>query len=233
MPRPDPNRQMLKLVAEQLGPLRQQVVFLGGTTVGLLLSDPAARPPRPTRDVDVIIHVDSFVEYQTSLRDRLVQAGFVEANEPGAPICAWKTRGVRVDVMPTDATVLGFTNRWYGSALAHATRLDLDGTEIAVIDAPHFVATKLEAFRGRGNADLYASHDLEDIVAVVDGRAELGEEVESAPQDVRSFIQAEFRALLSDRDFINALPGHVPDADREPIVVQRWRRIAEQNHGNP
>ena len=33
--------------------------------------------------------------------------------------------------------------------------------------APYLLATKLEAFRGRGQGDLFASKDLEDVVVVV------------------------------------------------------------------
>lgn len=42
--------------------------------------------------------------------------------------------------------------------------------------APYFCATKLEAFGGRGKNDYLASHDLEDLITVVDGRPELLED---------------------------------------------------------
>lgn len=51
------NIERLCLVASRLGPLREQVVFLGGATTALLVTDPAAPAPRPTKDVDVIIEV--------------------------------------------------------------------------------------------------------------------------------------------------------------------------------
>ena len=44
------------------------------------------------------------------------------------------------------------------------------GLRIRVVTAPYFVATKLEAFRGRGRGDYISSHDLEDLLAVIDGR---------------------------------------------------------------
>ena len=64
------NLERLCLVARRLGPLREQVVFLGGATTALLVTDPAAPAPRPTRDVDVIIEVGSLVEYNTTLREQ-------------------------------------------------------------------------------------------------------------------------------------------------------------------
>jgi len=70
------NIERLCLVARRLGPLRKQVVFLGGATTALLVTDPAAPAPRPTKDVDVIIEVGSRVEYSTTLREKLLDLGF-------------------------------------------------------------------------------------------------------------------------------------------------------------
>ncbi len=41
---------------------------------------------------------------------------------------------------------------------------------------PEIRPTKLEAFRGRGQGNFLFSHDLEDLMAVVDGRASLLDE---------------------------------------------------------
>jgi hypothetical protein len=71
--------------------------------VGLLVTDPAARSVRPTKDVDVVVAVASYAEYQVKIGSALRDAGFVECTDEGAPICAWKVDGIRVDVMPTDA----------------------------------------------------------------------------------------------------------------------------------
>ncbi len=217
---------MLRRVAEAFGPLRQDVVFVGGTAVGLLISDKAADAPRPTLDVDVIANVSSLAEYQTSMRGRLLAAGLRESTEPGDPICSWRLGSIRVDVMPVDPTVLGFTNVWYRGALKSAVRVDMDGVEILVIDAPHFVGTKLEAFRGRGKRDCYASHDLEDIIALVDGRAELAKELAAAEIGLRDYVAGEFLGLLANPDFRNALPGHLSDEGRVNVVLRRWASIA-------
>ena len=52
-----------------------------------------------------------------------------------------------------------------------------------MVTAPVFLATKLEAFRGRGQGDFLFSHDLEDLMAVVDGRAALVEECRLSPPE--------------------------------------------------
>ncbi len=83
-----------------------------------------------------------------------------------------------LDVLPLDEKILGFSNRWYkpalDSALVHELGPDL---RVRVVTAVYFSATKLEAFAGRGKSDYQSSHDLEDLMAVVDGRAELVEEI--------------------------------------------------------
>lgn len=64
-------------------------------------------------------------------------------------ICRWKYRdsGVLFDLMPVEASVLGFTNRWYQYAMQTATPVDLgNGITIRLASAVAFVATKLDAF---------------------------------------------------------------------------------------
>lgn len=87
-----------------------------------------------------------------------------------------------VDLMPTDETVLGFSNRWYAEAAHSATRARLpSGRTLNLISAPAFLGTKFEAFRTRGNGDMLASHDFEDIINVLEGRSRVVEEIRGAP----------------------------------------------------
>lgn len=72
--------------------------------------------------------------------------------------------------MPTDPSILGFSNRWYPQVVREADRRVLpSGTAIRLISAPLFLATKFEAFAGRGAGDLLESPDLEDIINVIGG----------------------------------------------------------------
>ena len=95
-----------------------------------------------------------------------------------------------------------------------------------ILTAPFFLATKLEAFAGRGAHDYYASRDLEDVIAVIDGRPNLPDEVHAAPADVRAFLRRELKALLNDPDFVGAVPGHLPpDAAAQSRVLVLLERI--------
>ena len=95
------------------------------------------------------------------------------------------------------------------------------------LSAPYFVATKLEAFKDRGNNDVYLSHDLEDIITVVDGREELVAELASASFEVRSFVAQAFQAVLTHPDFSNVLPGIVSQSTRAGLVLRRFADIAK------
>ena len=65
------NLGMVKWVAARLEHLREQVVFVGGAVVDLLITDPASPPVRRTLDVDVIIEVASLMDYY-ALRNPLI-----------------------------------------------------------------------------------------------------------------------------------------------------------------
>lgn len=220
------NEERLRLVAGALGPLLDEVVFVGGAAVGLLIDDPAAPPVRVTLDVDCVVEADSRSEYFGRVREALLSRDFVELRAEGAPICAWSHGGVRLDVMPTNSRILGFTNRWYSSVLQNYERYDLGNISIKLITSPLFLATKLEAFESRGGNDYMASPDLEDIVAVVDGRIQIVEEVGGTTASLRSYLSGKIAGLLASPRFLDALPGHVLEPGRESAVLGRLRAIA-------
>lgn len=225
----DPNRALFESVVRLLGPVLDDLVFVGGCTTGLFLTDSAASGIRPTKDVDAIVDVASYAKY-AALADRLRALGLAEDTTPGAPLCRWRRDDILVDVMPIDASVLGFSNRWYPAAIESARPWNIAGHHVRIVAPALFVATKLEAFHGRGRGDVVASHDLEDIVTVADGRSEIVGEVAAADAQVRGYIASEIRSLLDNRDFLEALPGFLrPDAGsqaRQPILEERLRALS-------
>ena len=72
----------------------------------------------------------------------------------------------------------------------------------------YFVATKLEAFRGRGAGDYQASHDLEDILTVLSGLPTLREQIASEGTTVATFVCTELLELAAKGAFIDAVPAH-------------------------
>ena len=227
--RNSPNLAMLRQVAIRLRPLLEEVVFLGGCATDILITDPAAPTVRPTTDVDVIAEISSRADYY-ALAERMRALGFQEDTSDGAPICRWRADNFHLDVMPTDPGILGFGNRWYVPAIHTAVSVEIDtNLSIRMVTAPYFVATKLEAFYGRGNNNYMLSHDLEDIIAVIDGRPELGDEIRNSPKEVSDYLAEEFSKLLSNSRFMENLPCHLPSdstqGGRVKIVLKRMRAI--------
>jgi hypothetical protein len=136
-------------MAARLKSMLPEIVFVGGCTTGLLITDPAASPVRATDDVDVIVEIASYAEY-ARFSKRLRDLGFSEDSSEGSPICRWLIDQMKLDVMPTDETILGFSNRWYKPAMEAAVFVEIEGFELRVVTTPYFIGTKLEAFRGRG-----------------------------------------------------------------------------------
>lgn len=226
MPANDPNLPYLRRVAVALGDLREQVVFVGGAVAGLLVTDPLAEGVRATRDVDAVVNTSRAQFHR--IEAQVAKRGFVRDGSSDV-ICRWvhKESGVLFDLMPVQPEVLGFTNRWYPYAVRTAVPVDLgEGVTIRLASAVAFVATKLEAFAGRGGGDFLSSHDLEDILNIVDGREELVEEMAAAPAELKQAAGAAFARLLADPDFSNVLPGLIAEPERSSLVLDRLRKLS-------
>lgn len=195
-------------VANRLGALRKQLVFVGGSIVELLLDKGYPLTPRATKDVDTIVEVSGrgpFAHIEEALRKQ----GF-KNDVMSNVICRWEIDGIVLDVMPTDPSVLGFSNLWYRSGVKHAKQHFLSPElDILVITAPYFLATKIEAFESRGEGDFYGSHDLEDIITLLDGRESLYDEITNSESDLKSYLVKKFKDYRKNSYFINALPGHL------------------------
>jgi hypothetical protein len=218
----DPNIASVELAVKAFGPLIDEVVLVGGCAVGLLITDRARPPIRPTVDVDLLTEVAPLGNYY-KLCNRLKERGFKESMEV---ICRWELNGLKVDLMPTDQRVLGFTNSWYAEAAQTSFKYALpSGNSIHVIAPPLFVTTKLESFGARGKGD-FLHHDLEDIVNIIDGRPSLVEEVLGASEAVREFIREEFEILMTDPIFDDRLVWLLQgEYGRKVIVLERMRKI--------
>jgi hypothetical protein len=94
---------------------------------------------------------------------------------------------------------------------------------------PFLLATKLEAFESRGKGDFYGSRDFQDIIVLIDGREELQDEVNDAPDKLRAFVAGRFEQLARNQAFDSGIQGALlpgPETqERAELVVKR--RIRE------
>ncbi len=220
----DPNREQLIRTVNALGDICDELVFLGGSIVGLLMTDTGSEPVRATEDVDVIVEVTSRLGYER-LSARLEAKGF--RPDPNGPICRYTLQDMAIDVMPLDESILGFANKWYPIAITefNTTKLN-DHISIKVITAPVFIATKLVAYQTRGKADPIMSHDLEDVLMVVDGRKELLTEIQNAPLEVQHYLAQEFGVLKQETFFDDLLVGTFDI--RAEIIRERLEKIGNR-----
>jgi len=222
----NPNMALLVAMAQAMGPLCEQVVFVGGCATGLLVDDAGLMDVRPTEDVDAIVEVASLAGYHR-LADQLMQRGFKQTMADNTPPFRWYWNRMQLDLVPLDERVLGFANPWYRVGFEAALVAEVvQGLKLRHLSAPHFLATKFEAFKDRGQNDVYLSHDLEDIMTVIEGRLTLAAEVSAAAIDVRRHVGRSVAELLDMPAFHNALPGLLSDPDREPTVKARLNQIA-------
>lgn len=224
----DVNIQMITTVARRLGNLREKVVFVGGCATGLFITDPAMPEVRVTKDVDVIIDITTRMEY-SRLEADLRSKGFRNDISEDAPLCRWLVNGIKVDVMPTQEDILGFSNHWYLPAIENANYVQLE-KELAIklVTPPYFLATKIEAFKGRGNEDYMASHDMEDIITVLDGRREIVDEIKSSSDALKTFLSKTFRIFLGDENFLDAIPGQLLPDHANQARLPRLLMILEE-----
>ena len=224
------HRQMIKEVAEALGvELCQQMVFVGGCTTGLLLTDDFTKEQvRYTEDVDLIVSVINHRAY-TEVQQQLRSKGFKEDMSNNDPICAMRLGELRVDFMPDNEGVLGSgENIWFKKAWTTAENYQLtDDIEIRLVLPVYFVATKLQAYLGRGNNDPLSSRDIEDLLNIFDGREEIISEITQAEPELRQFIVEQIGLLLKVSNFDYAVQSTAQNnPERETVIFERLDQIA-------
>jgi len=228
--------ESIRTVVRGLGHLLSDFVFVGDATLGFYVDDipEKIRDVRGSEDVDLIIEVTSrseFAKIEESLRSR----GFEHDTSRGAPICRFLYAGVKVDVMPTEASILSFSNRWYAEGIKNFVEVVISPeSKIKILWAPFFVAAKFEAFKGRGKraGEYIYSRDLEDIVTLFDGRDGLIKELTSTGEPLRSYLYEELQLLLNDHEFLDSTAAFIrPDnlaRDRIAVVLARMREATYQ-----
>jgi predicted nucleotidyltransferase len=224
---------LIEQAARALGPLCAEAVFLGGASIALWMTDPGAPAPRPTKDVDVVLDIASRLAYE-HFSQRMRAQGFTE-DSTSKVICRWRhiQSDLLLDAMPVNPAILTLESRWHAAAVLHADNRTLpSGATIRAATPPFLLATKLEAFADRGRDDPIASRDLEDIVTLLDTRAETVSETHAAPADLRTYIAHQLAELQKLPDFLTFVSGMVrPDdasqARVEAIVLPRLHALAD------
>lgn len=201
------NITRIKAVYHALEELAPEVVFVGGATVSLYSTRPQTET-RPTDDIDIVVEITHHKEY-AAVEQKLRDKGFVNDVASGV-ICRYTIHGIIVDVMPTAEEILGFSNKWYREAFANSVRVSPEeGLSIRIFSAPYFIATKLEAFAGRGENEGRFSSDFEDIIHVLNNRSLIWEEMRNIQEPVNQYLKTAFANLLSQKYIDEWIGAHL------------------------
>lgn len=222
------NRAQLLLICQAVKPLLDRFVLVGGCATELLITTITASEPRPTDDVDMVVEIVNLSDYY-ELSKQMRQLGFSQTADDHGVICRWRKDHIKLDLMPSESKILGFSNSWYPLAITSADVIKFGDYQIRVIRPAVFICTKLEAFNSRGRNNFLSSHDLEDLVAVIDGRHDIIDEIKSSPESVQGFLKQQFESLLTNSEFQDALPGHLPpdpaSQERLPLLLEKLNHI--------
>lgn len=148
----DIHLEILKLTVQALGDLKDDLVFLGGSTISLYITEPEIVQIRETFDVDCVVEVSNRSEYE-AIAKKLRSKGFSEDLQSKI-ICRFKKGDLILDVMPTDPKILGFTNKWYKEAILNSDEVKLQNIKIKIFKPAYLIASKIEAFKGRGRVHI-------------------------------------------------------------------------------
>lgn len=218
-----PVEDRLAAVARELGELRGQVVFIGGAILPLLQMRPPFAGARPTSDVDAVALTDSYAA-DGRLAAALRTGGFTHRPD-GQHMHRWYgPSGVPFDLVPVGDHPGSAGNPWDIVAARTAVETAIQpGLIIRHASAPALLALKWSAHADRGADDVLASHDLEDICALIASRPGLLEECAAAERPTRAFLADSARAFLALPFADDALAGHLNNATDAPTVIASVR----------
>ena len=190
------NRLATRKIAQALGGLNEQVVYVGGAVVSLYIDDPSAEDVRPTKDLDISLEIASLCALE-ALRASLLEKGFYQSLEDDV-ICRFRYEDIKVDVMGTEPVGWAPANRWFAQGFKHRTPFPLDDLTIHILPLPYYRASKMEAFYDRGIKDPRTSHDFEDIIYLLNYTSDLKAQIQVSEDEVKQYFIDCFVDILAD-----------------------------------
>lgn len=222
------NIAVVAEVAAALKQIKKDMVFVGGAVVSLYTNDPAADEIRPTQDIDMAINIVNLFHWE-KIQEQLAALGF-HPDPFGHSICSYRYKDILVDIMATEDGPLGPSNRWYKIGFENLKTAKANDQEVNILSAPCYLATKFEAFNNRGS-DYRTSHDIEDIVYVLDNRMGIVEEIANDDSRIARFIQEQLQKITSIGMMQEVLVAHIHPlmlAERLPMVEDKIAQILDQ-----
>jgi hypothetical protein len=219
------NLKRIEVIADGLGSLAGESIFIGGACTQFYVADPKLQDFRPTKDIDCIVKIYSYRDF-AAFGEALRKLGFTNDTSEGAPIVRWVYKGIFVDIIPDESSVVGYrTIEWFKEGREHVEKRKLpSGKEINILPLAYYLATKLESWKDRGRGDFLSSADMEDIIGIVDGNDNL-DQLLTAPAKVRKYVIKSLALLIDKEDFRRAVAGNI---GFEVSASQRAKDVVEK-----
>ncbi|TKD66537.1 nucleotidyl transferase AbiEii/AbiGii toxin family protein [Flavobacterium sp. ASW18X] len=221
------NIAVVAEIAAALKDIKEEMVFVGGAVVSLYTDDPAADEIRPTQDIDLTINIINLNHWE-KVQEKLSALGFYP-DPYGHAICSYKYKDIPVDIMAAEDGPLGPANRWYKIGFKNLWSATAKDQDIKILSAPCYLATKFEAFNDRGT-DYRTSHDVEDIVNVLDNRINIVQEIKEDNPSVQAFIIQQLKVIIEKGLLQETLVSHIHPlviTERLPIVNEKITQILD------
>jgi hypothetical protein len=122
---------------------------------------------------------------------------------------------------------LGPANRWYKLGFENLWTVMAKDQLINILSAPCWLATKFEAFNNRGK-DYRTSHDMEDIIYVLDNRLDIVSEIEKDNSNIRKFLKEQLQAIVQKELLREVIMAHIHPLmleERMPTVEEKIAQI--------
>lgn len=215
-------------VAEALKDLKDNMVFVGGAVVSLYTDDPAADEIRPTQDIDMTINMVNLGHW-SHIQEKLGKLGF-HPDPFGHAICSYKYKDIPVDIMSAEDGPLGPANTWYKVGFNNLWTVKAKDQEIKILSAPCYLATKFEAFANRGS-DIRSSHDMEDIIYILDNRINIVAEISESEDRIKQFLKTQLMTIINNGLLEEVLMAHIHplmQQERLPLVIEKINQIVKK-----
>ncbi len=217
----------IETIANALGDLNDQVVYVGGAVVGLYVDEPGAPEARPTKDIDIVVEIASAYQLEV-FRQKLAERG-IQFTSDEKVVCHFTYQNILLDVMATKEIGWAPANPWFQNGFKSAQIHRLGNVQIKIMLLAYYLAAKLTAFKNRGG-DPRTSHDFEDVVYILDNRTTLIADILESDDDVKFFLISEFNAMLTDAILQEAVLAHLELAtqtERYEMLVRKLQKIID------
>ena len=211
------NIKVVEKVAISLEELNKEVIYVGGAVVSLYVTDEGAEQPRPTKDIDISVQISTYAQME-ELREKLALKRIYPALSEKV-MYRYSFEDILIDFIPFEQTPLGPTNSWLKPGFEKAYPVNIGELEIKILPVSLFLATKWEAFKGRGG-DPRVSPDFEDIIYIIDNNKELVTDVRNANKDVQEYLK-EMSTEILDHPYRN----EIIECHINPFTVEERRAV--------